>query len=102
MDKNFVLNGNKLIAEFIDWKWDIEIKSELCVFDNSFETIINKAKYHKSWDWLMPVLNKIGIITNDNYYEKQHLFQDYYLPELDIKEVYSNVIEFIEWYNENK
>lgn len=102
MDKNFVLNGNKLIAKFINGNIKQLLKTSDTLFFVKDNVCIGQPQWHSSWDWLIPVLNKIGIITNDNYYEKQHLFQDYYLPELDIKEVYSNVIEFIEWYNENK
>lgn len=143
MDKNFVLNGNKLIAEFMGFEYnEIDyIKKDMIKYgsssiytkeesykyhiptvfngfinsydgymdfsenskkENCYNYYVKNMGFHESYDWLMPVLNKIGIITNDYYYEKQHLFQDYYLPELDIKEVYYNVIEFIEWYNENK
>ena len=62
----------------------------------------NSPKYDKDWNLLIGVLHKISIITNDNYYEKQYLFQDYYLPDLNIEEVYENIIEFIEWYNNEK
>ena len=60
MENKKIIEGNKLIAEFDGW-----------VIDNSFpdkdRTYIKNGgieldttfKYHTSWDWLMPVVEKI-------------------------------------------
>lgn len=72
MTKQEILEGNKLIAKFME----IEIKTN---FNNLFyysnqpyyyvdgksrEEVLDKAssyfKYHISWDWLMPVVKKIS------------------------------------------
>lgn len=63
-----------------------------------------KAKYHSSWNWLMPVVKKIlninmpiekyGLEGWDNSNEiKKHLLL------VDIEKVYEYVIKYIEWYN---
>lgn len=66
--------------------------------DNSF------GQFHTSWDWLMPVLEKIRttdlkgtILENGNIYSTYIAFPLTYSTE--IYRVYDRVIEFIEWYN---
>ena len=62
MKTNEILNGNKLIAEFMGlsyctkyqyegWYKNHEHNYRICGFDG--------LKYHSSWDWLMPVVEKI-------------------------------------------
>ena len=81
--------GNKLIAEFMGE----EIGHDKMVLRPFPEDAPNNAerwtmtKYHSSWDWLMPVVEKIG---------------DENLLSLNIETVWSNVIEHIGWYNVQK
>lgn len=61
-------------------------------------------RYHNSWDWLIPVIDKI---KSDDIYPK---YVDYSSSMLDeggvyintkfINVTYDNVIDFINWYNE--
>ena len=89
-------SNNKLIAEFMGYEiifrpnsnGFIEISdTELCDVDD--------LEYHKSWDLLMPVIEKI----QDKYVENPEL--DYqYIDEIrlalpNIQEVYYLVVEFI-------
>ena len=56
-----LLNDNKLIAEFMEY----ELQEELWVATMSKEddTFLGRhLKYHTSWDWLMPVVDKIESI----------------------------------------
>ena len=82
------MNNNKLIAEFMGYE-----------VHPVYEDERHDLQYHTSWDWLMPVVEKIDdMFGNDNqvddYINKVHnavlLF--------DIDEVYQAVIEFIESY----
>ena len=106
--------GNKLIAEFMGWKHH-EDKS----YD---EYEMNNLKYHTSWDWLMPVVEKIESIHSDfhGYFgvyicsngctiqatrlntsiENPHYayFNDVTL-DTKINSTYSAVLQFIQWYN---
>lgn len=47
-----VMDGNKLIADFMGWTWPEE--------DWYKAKELREMKYHKRWDWLMPVFIKIG------------------------------------------
>lgn len=66
--------GNELIAEFLGWERFEnpfrDIKKEDGYFrqptDNGTYTIVGELKFHTSWDWLMPVVEKIEK-TEDQY-----------------------------------
>lgn len=152
MDKNFVLTGNKLIAEFMDWelKKDIPIKyqdqtwlsfinnitgakfhTKVCVTPEpkyntkertkAFESLFYEeyCEYHKSYDWLMPVVEKIETLSGlvspkvfDNYLphyiryvsgDSKEDYERFYGFGFDnFDELYQKVVKFIKWYNENK
>ena len=58
------MNDNKLIAEFMEY----ELQGELWVATMSKEddTFLGKhLLFHESWDWLMPVVDKINGFTDD-------------------------------------
>jgi hypothetical protein len=92
--------NNKLIAEFMGYEilyrpyynGFIEISdTELCDVDD--------LEYHTSWDWLMPVIEKI----QDKHLENPKLDYDYIdeirLAVPNIQEAYYLVLEFINEYN---
>jgi hypothetical protein len=64
------------------------------------------AEYHKSWDWLIPIIDKI---TSMDEYPK---FKDYtssiiseggiYINTKFIENTWEDVVKFIEWHNLNK
>jgi hypothetical protein len=69
------LANNKLIAEFMGFKKDAE---DLYLIDdynlrseNQFQaTYVSEMEFHTSWDWLMPVVEKIetlGYTFEKNY-----------------------------------
>ena len=103
MENKEIIEGNKLVAEFDGW-----------VIDNSFpdkdRTYIKNGgieldttfKYHTSWDWLMPVVQKICKLhrPSKEYFLIEKLYQSCF-DNTPIK-TYKAVVEFIKWYNENK
>jgi len=118
--KEKVLEGNKLIAEFMSLKAMEVAKGMLDIkYEHNFTTHGFKEQthegcllFHSSWDWLMPVINKAidygfhyqlanGEITcwADGMYK-------YYAPYTSDNEILTNcwvaVVEFIKWYNNNK
>lgn len=129
MNEKDIKNGNKLIAEFMG---GIVQEDGTCnPYPNNlphwsgvlynFDTMkVGGYKYHESFDWLMPVVEKIeamGYYTSISLTEDLHGFY-VFKPHLSYKQtandvlcyadfkyknkidaVYSGVISFIKWYN---
>ena len=122
--KNIVEN-NKLIAEFLVNNEGGLVKLE----ENIFSTIdefeipddyltIKDLKYHKDWNWLMKVVEKIENLQDENNcaiynVQTEQCFVEIIINhtsetivEVDsnskIQAVYDACVEFIKWYNEQK
>lgn len=126
-----ITERNGLIAEFMGLKpnetamiwgrYSISHNHHTCTEDtvekalNGFASI---AKFHASWDWLMPVVEKIeSLIFPDDEYFNFHILGgccvyiisshgDEFIcsdrGQSKIECVYSAVVEFIQWYNQQK
>ena len=99
--------ANKLIAEFMEVH---EIMhdgySEYDFDDNTLDVVAeDELQYHTSWDWLMPVIDKLKFIDSDWIHEEFHIIDD-----IDnaltccsgFDEVYRYTVEAIMNYNEYK
>lgn len=106
--------NNKIIAEFMGVKPrlispDVYGYSDSpffsCIHDTPekvIESISKYVKYHSDWNWLMPVITKITTLDEfQNKYEFNDLFWDTF-TQLDINDIYQQVVLFIKWHNENK
>ena len=108
MTRKEVIEGNKLIAEFITigvntetgWLHFRHPEIEAAPFNYEY------YRFEESWDWLIPVINKIYDLSE--YYIYKYETQTFYSEggiEINtkyIEETYKDVIEFIEWFNSNK
>ena len=95
MREHEIIEYNKLIAEFIQ----IRNATKICVR-------LSTLKYHKNWNLLMPVVEKLNTLIYDSdksiyILEQKDCFWDLKITS-DINIVYKAVVEFIKWYNENK
>jgi len=117
--------NNKLIAEFMGWTYHPETSTH-GMRDNTWEYkphyYHHSLLFHSSWDWLMPVVEKIesldelgGIVTikqglciiesrmlgDKSVYAKVN---HYFLQGVKGKQqaTHEAVVEFIKWYNQNK
>ena len=101
--------NNKLIAEFMGWNLTRSgaIGYYMDCYDDSIcEKLptVEELKFHESWDWLMPVVEKIQdihgtricIVGNGICFEKG---EEYIVANTKIKAVYKFVIKYIKWYN---
>ncbi len=124
---NFSEN-NRLIAEFMGGQ---RVLLDKDVYNmpthNSLCYGVNELKYHTSWDWLMPVVERIRSVTSydrdrfgtevviygnktsiksGGYGEKEHgklFFNRTIRGKYNSKEhTYEAVVEYIKWYNKNK
>jgi hypothetical protein len=114
----------KLIAEFIGRKGKYNTGlytwKGITVLNNDIWYSLSDAKFHSSWDWLIPVVEKIEnikcsvngrfgvyISSNNCAIQSTKLFMSdrndrYYFDICDdtkFNAVYKSVIEFIKWYN---
>ena len=87
------MNNDKLIAEFMGY----EVKYDKCYSPKHNDGTIAPMQFDSSWDWLIPVVNKIEMecegvplqLIDISFYDEIH-------------EVYWAVVEFIKTYNDEK
>lgn len=114
MDKQEIIEGNSLIAVFMGFTRKQGALPHFSVPKGedlkykAFTLDINKMPYHESWDWLKPVVGKIGNISI-NYYQENNLPAYEECGKLlsthivvSIETVYEKVIQWIKWYNSQK
>lgn len=101
------LENNKLIAEFMGYNSKTGVWDE-GIYKGLEDEPIMKNTYETQWDWLMPVINKIGNILDDNNIEELEDWEEQYcsfnevsLLDFKIENLYESTIEFIKWYNLN-
>lgn len=111
---NDTLEGNKLIAEFMGWQNNGDR-----YFDKpnnkTFLLYPNEMKFNSSWDWLMPVVEKIETFedSTDDFEGGYSVSIQAYLCEVQnmmgghisdgfeetkIMSVFVAVVKFIKWY----
>lgn len=130
MESKQILEGNRLIGQFMGYT----------MFDKKFprnhgigapeneykDMIVEKAKYHCFWGWLMPVVEKISRIEferrYDEYLEKWVIWTHHpvtfgmldelgrpmvrfycntlHIADTLIQATWNAVVDFIKWYNE--
>ncbi len=110
MDKKEIIDGNKLIAQFMGavWKYQEHPYNSYAWY---FEANIRPTKhssswwdeflYHEEWNWLMPVIEKInnGLVYLES---KEYLTIQSLKINSTIEAVWLAVINFIKWHIENK
>ena len=123
MTNQEILEGNKLIAEFMEAKMIVENYHGINIIKFPYGQTHDLAelRYHSLWDWLMPVVQKVTKLIQDqqyipigkyqeykeqyNIYEEQWRklfdYQAYNFFKADIESIYKAMISFIEWYNHN-
>lgn len=86
---------------------EIEVRGELSA-DNDFDAwnaTIEVNDYHNSWNRIMPVVEKITSLEEfDDYDAVNHANTALAnaLISTDINAAYSEIVDFINWYNQNK
>ena len=91
------MEGNKLISDFME----VETSNGIVYQDNNTNEF-HRIKYHESWDWLIPVVEKClqtGDNTNEGELIKHQNLISIALNTMDKDKVYDEVIEFIKKYN---
>ena len=100
-----IIENNKLIADFmgVDYSGNLDYMLRIGLFIPFTENCLN---YHNSWDWLMPVVEKINELDGHlliTLWDKYNIDRFNLTDTLDkcIKdEVYDLCVMYIKWYNE--
>jgi len=109
-----VIEGNKLILEFEGYE---HISDDPETYHNGYYykkgdgvEYIKDCLFHESWDWLMPIIDKIrndskviafeicfslGVIVKVFYNKEWHFYESNDMIEAP----YVAVIDYIKWYN---
>ena len=96
--------GNKLIADFMEVGMFSDKIYVVFIPEISPSTLfltLDKLRFEVSWDWLIPVVEKC---RNTNHYQVHHYYKpvEEMLCCLNLPGVWRTVVDFINWYNENK
>lgn len=131
MEKETIITNNRLIAEFIGYEKSSEDKDFVFYKHPDGKGIITQSEsdynvfhthelmeargfiFHRSWNWLMPVVKKCSESFEHHQYDSEeyyHITEEIFHPdyslsefmEADIDSVYNRVVEFIKWYNQSK
>jgi hypothetical protein len=122
MTQEEIFNGNKCIAEFMGYEFT-ETPDCGILGGNKFTRLPKEPKeppfvvyhgwcppkYNTSWDWLMSVVDKISKIClldkelYNEYFWGKIVKTDFLIFRVNtVEELWKMVVEFVEWYNENK
>ncbi len=80
------MNDNKLIAEFMRY----EVKHGKCYSPKYNDGTIAPMQFDRSWDWLMPVVDKIYQLDSN---------ADFF-GSINLEATYKEVVEFIKQHND--
>lgn len=104
----------KLIAEFDNWYQDLNINDDTnwlnkdekrsYVLDKKIYTKLTNFKYHKSWNWLMPICKKCNNKVNTSIFQLESLNKNIQseIYNYDIEKTFIAVIKYIKMYNLTK
>ena len=116
MKENEIIEGNKLIAEFMGAKYGKDVSffmhgkdlwlpiHGVCTYTAIDVGSGKILQYHSSWDWLIPVIDKCTDLKEYSEY-KELAYLGYGGIQINTKFITStweSVVEFIKWYNQNK
>ena len=92
------MKDNKLIAEFMEHEPIVKGNDVYYELNHIRLTSADDLRYHNSWDWLMPVLDKVKKIRclPDEHDESF----SWVCKSSDIEAEYNAVVEFIKEYND--
>lgn len=117
MSNTEIIDGNRLIAEFLGWEF-IKEKAEPwmkmdyyvvkfeghCMWMGSMkeveDVLVDGHKFHSSWDKLMPVVKKIQLLKISDFTKKERIMSA--LLDVDIYNLWASVLIFLNWYKYTK
>ena len=111
-EQEYIMRDNQIIAEFMGLELEETLKGIYVYAIKKVEGTdffeLKELKYHTSWDWLMPVIEKVNMVTKYDDYNQNRLHIQRVLNDcinenaVGIDEVCKAVVEFINEYNKRK
>ena len=100
-EKSKIKERAKIIVTFMDYPTYSFRGTLMVVFDYDNHRTIEDTHYHESWDWLIPVVEKVVVKLSE--LEKEESEQIYAaihdsLWAFNLKEVYEETVEAIKYY----
>ena len=94
---------NKLLAEFEGYKIDWGYKKNSVLMLGTVVSV-KKLQYHCTWNWLIPVVEKINKVVMTELTVSQRMQFEYLEQRLSpysysMESIYKSVVEFVKWYN---
>jgi hypothetical protein len=89
MDQNQIIEGNRLIARFMD----------KIIITTRWPDLQSKIIYHYSWNEIIPVVKKIQQLRIKDFSQKEPVMNALMDVEIDI--LWNAVVAFIKFYNTN-
>lgn len=112
MTQQEIIEGNKLIAQFLNWQLDLIGKWAKPAVGDGFNAPDGGYKsgdrredkeleFHENWQWLIPVVEKIkSIPVNDGTELIRRIDKVVHsLYQIKIGVTYLLCVEFLQWYN---
>ena len=117
------MSDNELIAEFmgLEHREETAVLQRRYLWTDGYRRLfhpVSKLRFDTSWDWLMPVVEKIEKLYSDAFPSNEEFVRRILAKEnpLDgpymdvvglplstsISEVHKAVVDFIKWYNQTK
>lgn len=103
MEKKNIVQGNEKIARFMGGRR--KLGKWVGVMGATYKS--ENFKYDSSWDWLMPVIEKIGMLNNHSYricnghttISNNTGWVTQKVSNNSIGATYDAVLDFIDWYS---
>jgi hypothetical protein len=81
MENNLTIEGNKAIDIFMDKSTEADLSTP--------SEYLNDLKYHSSWDWIMPVVEKIEWLWNP--YNPNCIYDELEFSQFEINSGYVSI-----------
>jgi hypothetical protein len=113
MTKEERLAGNRLIAEFMSRSFSM---SHISDYKGCSDDCLPPMKYHKDWNWIIPVYKKIVVVAAPIKEKEAEIFKGSGVTwtsecgeltwavysscrDFDIEKVFLAIVNWIKWYN---
>lgn len=101
METKEIIEGNKLIVEFMGLKL---IDPKDITETTDCREFVVWPRYHKEWNWLIPVVEKISEVCKEN--QKAHFYwndhDDIRIFRESKDRTWELCVQFIKWFNDHK